>query len=75
MFQRILLDGRVLQLVSASGRLVGHGDDTHYVVTALHEATQGLHGKVGGAHIYDSQVFFLHVVQEFERQPQPLGLP
>ena len=51
--QGVLLDGRLLQLVPASGGLVGHGDDAHHVVAALDEAAQGLHRKVGGAHIYD----------------------
>ena len=59
--QGVLLDGRLLQPMAASGRFVGHGDDTHYVVAALHQAAQGLHRKVGCAHIDDSQVFFLHI--------------
>ena len=61
----VLLDGRGLQPVAAPGGLVGHGDDTHHVVTAFDEAAQGLDGKLRRAHVDDSQVFFLHHISVF----------
>ena len=43
-------------------RFVGHRDDAHYAVTALHQSAQGFDGKFGRAHVYNSQFVFGHDV-------------
>ena len=60
--QCILFHGGVLDLMPPSGGFVGHGDDAHYVISALYQATKGFDGKVGSSHIYYSQIFFSHHV-------------
>ena len=54
MRQGIFLNGTELHLVSTASRFVGHGDDTHYVISALHQGIQRRHRKVRRAHIYDA---------------------
>lgn len=59
--QRALLHGRGLQLalVPPYG-LVRHGDDPHHIVAFVYQSLQCGHCKVGRAHVYYPQVFFLH---------------
>lgn len=61
MLDGALLDRRSLQLVLvASNWFVGHGDYADYVVFFVDESLKGGHGKIGGAHVYDSEVFLVH---------------
>ena len=54
LFKRILFNGRILNLMSASGRLIGHCYHAHNVITAFYQLAQSLHRKIGSAHIYYS---------------------
>ena len=60
MFQCILLHRRKLEFMSPSGRLVGHRNDTHHIVTSFYQTTKSLHRKVGSTHIYNPQILLFH---------------
>jgi hypothetical protein len=56
--QCVLLYGGVLDFVSSSGRFIGHGYYSGYVIAAFDQPPQRLDGKVGRTHIYYSQSLF-----------------
>ena len=53
--KRILLYLRWLQRVLMSAhRLIGLGNHSHHVISALYQALEGFHRKLRGSHEYDS---------------------
>ena len=46
--------------MTSAGRLVGHGNDPDDVIAVFDQPFEAFDGKVGSAHIYDTQVFLIH---------------
>ena len=60
MSQSIFLYRRILQFVSSTGWLIGHGNDTYYIISALNKGIERGNGEVGRSHIYDSKILRIH---------------
>lgn len=41
--------------------LVGHGDDSHYVVPGVYQFLQGGNGKIGRPHVNNPQILLVHL--------------
>ena len=63
MFYSVLLDGALVHLEAASGRLVRYGNNAHNLVAGLDKGVQRAHGEFRGAHI-DNACFSEHT-EEF----------
>ncbi|CDA22064.1 unknown [Bacteroides sp. CAG:144] len=46
--------------MASAGRFVGHGDDPYDIIAFFHQSFEAFYGKIGGSHIYDTQIFFFH---------------
>lgn len=65
--KRVVLYGRLDELVASSGDFVGHRDDAHHVVAFADYAAEAFDGKLGCAEEYYAEVFFLHYAFFFLR--------
>lgn len=61
-----LLDGRLVELMTASGRLIGHSDDTYYIISTVGNPAQRLNSEVGGAEKEYFQILFGHILSYLE---------